>query len=345
MNPDNTSYLLELVKDTPNLSSKQLHERMAEKVSYATLKRLLSKLLNEKLILAVGKGKGTKYLIAPSYDLFYSLNPEKYFEKEVDERKIKAVFNFDLIRQLKDIDLFSSEEKLKLTSLHQKFTENISQLSPADYKQEFERLAIDLSWKSSQIEGNTYSLLETELLLREKQTAKGKTKDEAVMLLNHKEAIDFINEKSGYIHPLNIAKIENIHSILIQDLGINRNIRRRKVGISGTNYQPIDNEFQITEQLDEMCKIINLKENIFEKALLVLLLISYIQPFSDGNKRTARILSNAILIKNNHCPLSFRTVDSLDYKKAMLIFYEQNNLTEFKRIFIQQYEFAVNSYF
>jgi Fic family protein len=87
------------------------------------------------------------------------------------------------------------------------------------------------------------------------------------------------------------------------------------------------------------------RQNIFEKALLVLLLLSYIQPFNDGNKRTTRIVSNAILIANNYCPISFRTVDSIDYKKAMLLFYEQNNIYAFKQIFIDQFDFAVNTYF
>jgi Fic family protein len=73
--------------------------------------------------------------------------------------------------------------------------------------------------------------------------------------------------------------------------------------------------------------------------------VSYIQPFMDGNKRTARILSNAILINYKYCPISFRTVDSIEYKKAMLLFYEQNNVSRFKEIFITQYKFAVENYF
>ena len=80
-------------------------------------------------------------------------------------------------------------------------------------------------------------------------------------------------------------------------------------------------------------------------ALLALVLISYIQPFMDGNKRTARIVSNAILMNYDYCPLSFRTVNSIDYKKAMLLFYEQNNISNFKEIFINQFEFAVRTYF
>ncbi len=94
-----------------------------------------------------------------------------------------------------------------------------------------------------------------------------------------------------------------------------------------------------------MCDLVNAKENVFEKCLLTLLLLSYIQPFEDGNKRTARIVSNAILINYKYCPLSFRTVNATDYKKAMLLFYEQNNVSAFKELFINQCEFAVRNYF
>ena len=82
-----------------------------------------------------------------------------------------------------------------------------------------------------------------------------------------------------------------------------------------------------------------------EKSLFALVLLSYIQVFSDGNKRIARITANALLIANKHCPISFRTVDTVDYKKAMLLFYEQNNLSAFKKIFINQFKFAVENYF
>ena len=165
------------------------------------------------------------------------------------------------------------------------------------------------------------------------------------MLLNHKEALDFIIDHPDYIYPLTVSSIEDIHSILVKDLDITRNIRSRRVGISGTNYKPLDNEFQIKEALELMCSLINSKESVFEKALLTLVLISYIQPFSDGNKRTARIITNAILMNNHYCPISFRTIDSIDYKKAMLIFYEQTNIIPFKNVFIGQFEFAVNTYF
>jgi len=337
--------ILNFIQTHPNCSSGEIHKEFATSISYATVKRVLTQLLSEKSIISEGKGKGTKYFISQSYELLYSIDLDSYYEKEIDEREIKEEFNLDIFELLNKTDILTETELSKLADLQKKYTENISQLSDLEYKKELERLAIDLSWKSSQIEGNTYSLLETERLLKDKETAAGKTKEEAIMLLNHKDALDFLVENPDYLIPLSILKIEDIHSLLIKDLAIDNHLRIRRVGISGTNYRPLDNEFQIREALESTCKLVNKKDNIFEKALLILVLISYIQPFMDGNKRTARIVSNAILMNYKHCPISFRTVDSIDYKKAMLLFYEQNNISRFKEIFINQFEFAVKTYF
>ncbi|MGE0088153.1 MAG: Fic family protein [Bacteroidales bacterium] len=338
--------IIELIKKNHEISSSEIFEGISSLISYATVKRILSKLIDENIVTKKGQGKSTKYLILPSYELLYPVDLEQYYMKEIDERDIMGSFNLRLIPEtLKGCNIFSANELEQLGLLQEKFKKNISLLSEKEYRKELERLAIDLSWKSSQIEGNTYSLLETERLLKEKETASGKTKEEAIMLLNHKEAIDFVIENPDYLIPLSVSKIEDIHSILIKELGVDRNIRKRRVGISGTNYRPLDNEFQISEALSSMCELVNSKVNVFEKALLLLVLISYIQPFVDGNKRTARIVSNAVLMSHKYCPISFRTVDSVEYKKAMLLFYEQNNISSFKGIFIDQFKFAVNTYF
>jgi len=338
--------IIDFLKKVGESSSKEIFDSVNVSVSYATLKRILGKLISENYLSTKGQGKGTKYIISPTYEVIQPIDINRYYEKEIDERKIKERFNFSIINEvLAKHSVFNENELQKLNMLQSKFRNNILQLSESEFKKEFERLAIDLSWKSSQIEGNTYSLLETEKLLKEKEAAEGKTKEEATMLLNHKEALDFVIDNPGYLYPLNVSKIEDIHSILVKELAVERNLRKKRVGISGTNYRPLDNKFQISEALIKTCDIVNNKENVFEKALLVLVLISYIQPFMDGNKRTARIVSNAILMNENYCPLSFRTVDSIDYKKAMLLFYEQNNISNFKEIFINQFEFAVNTYF
>jgi Fic family protein len=338
--------IIEFIKKNQEVSSKDIFEGISASISYATVKRMLSRLIDENFLTKKGQGKSTKYLISPTYEILFPVDIEKYYEKEIDERDIKESFNLRLIPEtLRECSIFTANELEQLNLLQNRFKKNVSQLSETEYKKEFERLAIDLVWKSSQIEGNTYSLLETERLLKEKETAAGKTKEEAIMLLNHKNAIDFIIENPDYLIPLSVPKIEDIHHLLIKELGIDKNIRKRRVGISGTNYRPLDNAFQISEALSNMCELVNNKENVFEKALLLLVLISYIQPFMDGNKRTARIVSNAVLINHNHCPISFRTVDAVEYKKAMLLFYEQNNISTFKEIFIDQFKFAVNTYF
>jgi Fic family protein len=338
--------IIEFIKNHPRCTSQKILDGLNLDMSVATLRRKLQELVAEDLINAIGELKSRKYEISNGYNIIRPIDVDQYFEKEIDERIIQDKFNSELISQtLQNISIFINTELDQLNNLQEKFKSNSSRLSKSEYKNELERLAIDLSWKSSQIEGNTYSLLETERLLKDKETAAGKTKDEATMLLNHKDALDFIIKYPNYINPLTVSSIKDIHSILVKELDISRNIRSRRVGISGTNYKPLDNEFQIKEAVESMCTLINSKKNVFEKAFLSLVLISYIQPFADGNKRTARIISNAILINNHFCPISFRTIDSIEYKKAMLVFYEQTNISPFKKVFIGQFEFAVNTYF
>ena len=338
--------ILQFLHYNPSSSRVEIAEALTIAPNERTLKRIIADSVQKGDIVVEGKGKATRYSLSPQAHLMMPLNIDTYFANDVDERMVQQSFNFQLICDiLPNVTLFTAEEKERLDVAHKAFQDNMSTLSDVEYRKEMERLGVDLSWKSSQIEGNTYSLLETERLLKEKETARGKTKEEAVMLLNHKDALDFILDNPDYLKELSVRRIEDIHSILTKELGVGSGIRKRRVGITGTNYRPLDNEFQIREALEDTCRLINGKEDIFEKALLALVLLSYIQPFTDGNKRTARIGSNAILMAWGYCPLSFRTVDSIDYKKAMLMFYEQNNIAAFKQIFIEQYEFAVKNYF
>jgi Fic family protein len=310
-----------------------------------TLKRDLALLTSYGILEKFGMGRATKYRLTIGSKFFIPLNPGLYFQKPQDERGKNIRFNFDVFTQLSQFEIFDSKEKQKLGMFLSLFHKNISELSSTIIKREFERVTIDLSWKSSAIEGNTYSLLETESLLKDGIPAPGKTKDETQMLLNHKLAIEFIRSHMSDFKKVTVFKIEKLHSILSFDLGISKNIRKRIVGITGTNYRPIDNEFQIKEALEKLCELINTTEHPFAKAFLAILMISYIQPFEDGNKRTARLLGNALLLAHNCFPLSFRSVDVTEYKIALLLFYEINNLSQFKSLFIIQSEFAAKEYF
>lgn len=338
--------ILQFLHYNPSSSRVEISAGLMEAPNERTLKRIIADLVQNGDIQVEGKGKATRYSLSAQAYLMMPLDIDTYFIKDVDERKVQESFNFQLIREvLPKVVLFTPEEKIRLESAHKEFLANMETLSELEYRKEMERLGVDLSWKSSQIEGNTYSLLETERLLKEKLTAQGKTKEEAIMLLNHKDALDFILDCPDYLKELSIRRLEDLHGILTKELGVGNGIRKRRVGITGTNYRPLDNEFQIREALEDTCQLINGKEDVFEKALLTLVLLSYIQAFTDGNKRTARISSNAVLLAWGYCPISFQTVDSVDYKKAMLMFYEQNNIAAFKKIFIEQYEFAVKNYF
>lgn len=338
--------ILQFLYYHPLANRTEIMAGLMETPSGSTVKRLLSAAVKEENIETVGRGPSTKYRLTPQAHVTMPLDLATYFDKDIDERVVQKSFNFDLIREvLPKVEIFTKEELSVLFAAQKEFEKNTEGMTELEYHKEMERLGVDLSWKSSQIEGNTYSLLETERLLKDKQTASGKTKEEAIMLLNHKDALDFVLDVPDYLKELSVHRIEDIHSILTKELGVDRNIRHRRVGITGTNYRPLDNEFQIREALEDTCTLVNGKDNVFEKALLTLVLLSYIQAFVDGNKRTARITSNAILIANGYCPISFRTVDSIDYKKAMLMFYEQNNIAAFKKIFIEQFLFAVKTYF
>lgn len=308
------------------------------------VKGLLGACVKDGFVRTEGKARAVRYFITPKAQLLRTVDLDSYYA--VPNRAVQTSYNFHLIREeLPGIDIFTADERKFLVDRENAFRDRMKDMPRTIYLKEMERLGIDLSWKSSEIEGNTYTLLETVNLLKDKVEAKGKKREEAIMLLNHKEALKAIVERPDWFKTISLARIEDVHSVLIEGLGVERNLRHIRVGISGTNYRPLEVEAQIREAIDDMCSLVNGKSDPYEKALLILLLIAYIQPFADGNKRTSRLMSNAQLIANGVCPLSFRTVEANDYRAALLLFYEQNNVSAFKRMFLEQVEFAVKEYF
>lgn len=300
-------------------------------------------MLSSRLIQRKGAGRSAYYELSAHYSGIKKIDVEKYFSVNLDQRKIIEKFNFDIFGVLSDI--FTDSEKRRFAELNEVYQKKIQNISADALKKEIERLNIDFSWKSSKIEGNTYSLLETEQLIKNRQEAFGHSKEEAFMILNHKKALEYIGNNKKDFQFISVSKIENVHSLLIEGLNVTINLRKTLVGITGTNYKPLDNEFQIREALEKTCSLVNETKNVFEKAVILMLLIAYIQPFVDGNKRTSRLAGNAILQSFDSCPLSYRSMDEIKYKKAVLLFYEQNNISYFKELFLKQFEFAVENYF
>lgn len=312
-------------------------------VSRMTINRDLRELQNRGYIKKAGSGRGAVYSLTLYYNAARPIDIERYFAIDPDKRQIHNGFNFSVFSVFDPV--FTSDEIRRLDKLNVGYQYNLKKLSPTALKREYERLTIELSWKSSKIEGNTYTLLETEYLLREQKEPNGHTKEEAKMILNHKTALDYIRSSPKRFKKLDLRDIEDVHGLLTKNLNVARNIRAGLVRIAGTAYQPLDNKFQIREVLQKTCVLINKQKNPLAKALIAMLMIAYIQPFEDGNKRVSRLIGNALLMANGACPLSFRSIDELEYKKAVLLFYEQNNFHYFKELFINQFEFAVNNYF
>ena len=322
-----------LSKNNP-LSNSQIVEAIG--VSRFTILRDLELLQELGIIKKEGSGRNTRYFLLANN--FFDIND--YFNKGPDERDVK-LFNLDFIKE----KIFTKEEYNYLNDINNKYKDRVSKIDKAQFRKEMERLTIELSWKSSQIEGNTYTLIDTEVLIKERIEAEGKKKEEAIMILNHKDAIDYILENKNKFKKVNLFEIEKIHQLLTKGLGVNYGIRNNPVRIIGTRYLPPKNRSQIVDSINLIIDKINKTKDPFSKALYSILMISYLQPFEDGNKRTSRILSNAILLANNICPLSYRSINESDYKKGMVLFYEQNYAKYFKELFIDQFKFAVDNYF
>ena len=338
--------IIEFLHYHPGTGRRDLMSALSLEIKDSQMKNVLAEGVRNGDLYTEGKARATRYFITRKAHLLRTIDLDTYYAVGIDQRQMQTSFNFDLITtDLPAIDILTEEERRFLEDREQAFLDRTRDYPKEVYAKEMERLGIDLSWKSSEIEGHTYTLLETVNLLKDKIEAKGKKREEAIMLLNHKAALKAIIEQPQYFKNLSLARMEDVHSILIEELGVDRNLRHVRVGISGTNYRPLDVESQIREAVEGMCNLVNGKKDPYERALLALLLISYIQPFVDGNKRTSRLMANALLIACGLCPLSFRTVVADDYRAALLLFYEQNNLSAFKKMFLEQVEFATKEYF
>ena len=316
-----------------------------QKVSLVTIKRDLDYLTDFGYLERKGGGRSTVYQKTIKGTLFSPANLSEYDNLEPDQRKGNSSFNFRLFKEF-PLSIFSEDEKKILDSATVQYEKKIKKTTQTIHAKELERFIIELSWKSSKIEGNTYTLLDTERLIREGIPAKGHTENETTMILNHKKAFSFILnnienlEKSG----VTVAFLEKVHEIIVEKLGVSRGIRDGLVGIIGTKYKPLDNKYQVKEALESLCKLVNKMENVYSSALTLLVGLSYIQPFEDGNKRTARLLCNAILLSKKCAPLSYRSIDEDTYKKSILVFYEENSMIPMKEIFMEQYLFSTQNY-
>lgn len=208
-------------------------------------------------------------------------------------------------------------------------------------RQIFSRLLIDLSWNSSRLEGNTYSLLETERLLEFGESAEGKDAKEAQMILNHKAAIELLVEQAPEIG-FNRYTVLNLHGVLshnlLADPQASGRLRARAVQIAGTVYHPLEVPQLVEECFHQILDTAAAIQDPFEQAFLVMVHLPYLQPFEDVNKRVSRLAANIPFIRENLSPLSFVDVPERPYIEGTLGIYELNRVELLRDVFVWAYE-------
>ena len=232
--------------------------------------------------------------------------------------------------------------------LHEIGRRNMSEQPAGTYaRQVLNRLLIDLSWNSSRLEGNTYSLLDTRRLIEFGEEAEGRDRMEAQMILNHKDAIEFLVGTTVEIG-FNRYTILNLHAMLANNLladeGAPGRLRHIGVGIEQSVYHPLEVPQLIEECFDQVLASTDAIRDPFEQAFFVMAQLPYLQPFDDVNKRVSRLAANIPLIKCNLSPLSFIDVPQATYTEAMLGIYELNKIDLLKDVFIWAYERSAARY-
>jgi len=330
-----------LTKNEKGFSTEEIVSGIKTSNTRYSIIRDINTLKELRYVEAIGKARSTKYKILantlkfqPLYDL------EEYTAIPVDNRHISYISPLSVLG-----NNFNSNELMALTELKSNY-KTIEKMSDISQKKLWERFVIDLSWKSSAMEGNTYSILETERLLKEGIKGEGKSDFETKMVLNHKSAFDFVrSNQSEFGHDISFAVIEHVHKLLSADLGIPSGFRKIPVGISGSLYKPNSIPYLFKEQIEQLMSIIKNESDPLSQALSIVAGISYIQPFEDGNKRTSRLVANGVLMCNGYPPLSYRAIDEFLYKKAVVTYYEQANIYHLKEIFKEQLLFSSKVYF
>ncbi len=210
-----------------------------------------------------------------------------------------------------------------------------------------DKLLIDLSWNSSRLEGNTYSLTETHRLLSFGVMADGKARHEAKMILNHKRAIEFLvdsAEETGFDR----RTVLNLHGMLADELLADRHaagrLRRMPVGIGMSSFHPTEIPHLIEECFDLILAKAGAIRDPYEQALFIMIQMPYLQPFDDVNKRVSRLAANMPFIRNNLIPLSFIGVPPKIYAEAMLGVYELNQIDLLKDVFLWSYKKSAERY-
>lgn len=333
-------------------------------VARRTLQRRLAMLVEKQSINRFGAGRGTRYIPKPyptsvissavvGAETAAAEEGEVYLPITAEAEKIKQLvrrplqhrqpvgYNRDFLNDYKPNQSYYLSPEIRQHLQQIGRSASSDQPAGTHAKQVYQRLLIDLSWNSSRLEGNTYSLLETERLLQSGHSADGKQGVETQMILNHKAAIELLveqAEETGFNH----YTLLNLHALLADNLLPNQlacgRLREIAVGIGGTVFHPLEVPQLIDECFTQILHTASAIHDPFEQAFFVMVQLPYLQPFEDVNKRVSRLAANLPLIKHNLSPLSFIDVPNKTYIEGILGVYELNQPELLRDLFVWAYE-------
>jgi Fic family protein len=329
-----------------------------------TLQRRLARLVNQARLTIEGRGRGSRYRLLPreievrastaritvkghaaQVEHYITVSPEgeviKQAVREPIQKRQPVGYNRAFLDEYRPNDTFYLSPEIRRRLMELGRSPDGERPAGTYVRQIFNRLLIDLSWNSSRLEGNTYSLLETERLLELGEAAEGKDAQEAQMILNHKAAIELLVEQAGEVG-FNRYTTLNLHALLSDNLLGNPQdcgrLRAIAVGIGGTVYHPLEVPQLIDECFQQVLDTAAAITDPFEQAFFAMVHLPYLQPFEDVNKRVSRLAANLPLIRQNLCPLSFVDVPERAYIDGILGVYELNRIELLRDVFIWAYE-------
>ncbi len=327
-----------------------------------TLQRRLALLVRQKKLAVEGRGRASRYrvpvvvveargvaagrsTVAGRGEASIPLSPDgKAIEKVVREplqNRQPVGYNREFLDAYRPNETYYLSAETRQRLLNSGRSSDGERPAGTYARQISNRLLIDLSWNSSRLEGNTYSLLETERLLELGESAEGKDAREAQMILNHKNAIELLVEEAAEIG-FNRYTILNLHALLSDNLLADPRacgrLRAIPVGIDGSSYYRLEAPQLIEECFQQILDTATVIADPFEQSFFVMVHLPYLQPFEDVNKRLSRLASNIPLIRQNLSPLSFIDMPQRAYIDGLLGVYELNRIELLRDVFVWAYE-------
>lgn len=287
-------------------------ERNGTPSSQPTVSRRLIGLISSQRVRQEGRGRATVYRYDDYHDYFAVPGTQRravHYNPDLAERYIPNETTWFEAKDLAEMSKVGGGAEMDAST----YSKAIAQ-----------KLLVDLAYASSSLEGNTYSYLDTEVLIQYGKAAEGKEADETVMILNHKSAINYLTDYIQDIE-IDVREVKMMHSLLSSGLIDERQVglvRQHIVGVGNSAYVPLAIPARLDDELGKITSKASQIRNPFEQSLFLMTMISYLQYFVDVNKRTGRLMANVPLLKAGFSPLSFLNVDKTEYTRGLLSFYE-----------------------